>query len=81
MARGWESKSVEAQIESADTPAALSIDHSNGSAERKRLREKNNLMLSRQRVLQEIQASSNPRFHQMLHSTLEDLDKKLAQFE
>ncbi len=81
MARGWESKSVEAQIESSN-PANNPPNYSPRSAEEnEKLREKSILLLSRKRVLQEMQASSNPRFREMLGVALADLEKKLAQFE
>ena len=77
MARGWESKSVEAQQEAADEKSSrkrppLSPD------EAARLREKESLQLSRQRVLQQLQVSQNPRHRQLLEASLADLDEKLA---
>jgi hypothetical protein len=79
MARGWESKSVEAQIELA---------HANENVERPvnksvpvELRlQKNSLLLSRKRVAREIERSRNPRHTQILRAALDDLDKKLSKF-
>jgi len=78
MARGWESKSVEAQIESAAgkqpaihepelTPEQLQI-----------LRDKESLELSRTRVQRELAASQNPRYQQILRKALADLEGKLT---
>ena len=78
MARGWESKSVEAQIESAardqKTPSKPEL-----TAEQVReLRERENLQLSRTRVERELANSRNPRYQEILRKALADLDGKLA---
>lgn len=44
-------------------------------------REREQLVLSRNRVLQQIQAATNPRFRQMLEDALVDLDRKLKQLQ
>ena len=43
-----------------------------------RLREKQSLQLSRQRVLQQLQVSENPRHRQLLEVSLAELEEKLA---
>jgi hypothetical protein len=76
VARGWESKSVEAQQAEASDKSAN--DRPRMSAEEAaRWREKENLRLSRQRVLQELAASQNPRHRKLLEDSLADLDEKL----
>ena len=79
MARGWDSKSVEAQIEEnrAVTPTK------DGKAKRtpaqqQKLREKRILELARTKILADMQRSDNPRFKQMRQHALDDLDQKLA---
>lgn len=76
MARGWESKSVEAQIEESNSepakPHVLSAD------EIQIQRKKSGLLLSRQRVLQEMELSSNERYSELLRRTLRDLDRQIA---
>jgi hypothetical protein len=77
MARGWESKSVEAQQAEASEKLAkprppMSAD------EAARWREKESLRLSRQRVLQQLEASTNPRHRKLLQDALADLDDKLS---
>jgi hypothetical protein len=78
MARGWESKEVEMQIESAQeryehakkptaTPAQIALE-----------RERESIELSRGRVLQDMASASNPRYREMLQLSLEFLDAKLA---
>ena len=76
VARGWESKSVEEQQAEATSKsekprAKLSPE------EAARHREHESLRLSRQRVLQQIQAAQNPRHRQLLQEALADLDEKL----
>jgi hypothetical protein len=79
MARGWESKSVEAQQAEAQEPESNRSRMSGEEAAR--WREKESLRLSRQRVLQQLALSSNPRHRQVLERALADLDQKLGKFE
>ena len=78
MARGWESKSVEAQMEAAaendghGTPAV-----SPAELERKRVRQ--GLQLQRARVVQQLESAQNPNHRKMLESALADLDARLEQ--
>jgi len=79
MARGWESKSVEAQ-QSELRDKSLSSSKTRMSPEQAALfREKEKLRLSRSRVLQQIEASSSPRLRQVLEDALADLDRKLRE--
>ena len=75
MARGWESKSVEQQQEEAaatKTPGApLNAEQ---IAHQKR---RQGVLLSRQRVLQQLKTALNPRHRQMLQAALADLDAQL----
>ena len=76
MARGWESKSVEAQqAEAREKPAQFRPPMS--AKEAARWREKESLRLSRQRVLQQLEASQNPRHRQLLEDSLAELEEKL----
>jgi hypothetical protein len=76
VARGWESKSVEAQQAEASDKSANARPRMSAE-EAARWREKENLRLSRQRVLQELAASQNPRHRKLLEDSLADLDEKL----
>jgi hypothetical protein len=76
MARGWESKSVEAQQAEASEKSAKPRPPMS-TEEAARFREKESLQLSRQRVLQQLEASTNPRHRRMLEDSLADLDEKL----
>lgn len=80
MARGWESKSVEAQMEesssakrSANKPAALTQEQTQIQIK------KNDLILSRSRVLQQLEHSKNERYSELMRQTLAELDKQLAE--
>ena len=75
MARGWESKSVEQQQEEAATSKSLAARLTPEQAAREKRRQ--GLLLSRQRVLQQLEAASNPRHRQMLQAALADLDTQL----
>jgi len=77
MARGWESKSVEAQqaeaIEKSSKPRLkLSPE------EAARVRQKEVLRLSRQTVVQQLAANQNPRRRKLLEEALAELDEKLG---
>ena len=79
MARGWESKSVEQQQEEAATvkTRAAPLTAEQAAAQKRR----QGLLLSRQRVLQQLEAASNTRHRQMLESALADLDAQLKDQE
>jgi hypothetical protein len=79
MARGWESKSVEAQIDMhqahprkqhpAPTPESLDL-----------IRKKETILLSRTRVVRELDNAQNPRYKAVLTKALADLDAQLITF-
>jgi hypothetical protein len=78
MARGWESKSVESQMEAAESrQAALKVIHS--EEEIRQIRERESLELSRKRVLQDLEAARHPRHRQQLEAALAHLENRLKQ--
>jgi hypothetical protein len=80
MARGWESKSVEAQIDSAENgKPPLNVDKTPDPAYLELIRRRENLELSRTRVLRDLEASQNPRYKQILTNALADLNHKLSE--
>lgn len=80
MARGWESKAVEAQMEEAkDNTGEEKRQLSDG--ERKDQLERDNLKLSRAYVAQQIEASTNERYTESLRQALNEIDRKLASLE
>jgi hypothetical protein len=77
MARGWESKSVEAQ--QADAFEQSSTPKERITAEQAaQVRERDSLRLARQRIVQQLESNHDPRRRPMLESSLASLDEKLA---
>jgi hypothetical protein len=79
MARGWESKSVEAQIdmaEEAHRPTKKSDAPSPETLEL--LRKKETILLSRTRVARELNSAQNPRYKAVLMKALADLEAQLT---
>jgi vacuolar-type H+-ATPase subunit E/Vma4 len=81
MARGWESKSVESQIESAERRREESDAAALDADQIRRLREKESLQSSRTRVLNDLAACMNPRYREKLLAALSHLDEKLEEME
>ena len=77
MARGWESKSVEAQIEEKAQAFAQPVK-SRTPDQVQHIMEKRTLELARAKVAHELASSQNPRYTQMLQRYLSELDKKIA---
>lgn len=77
MARGWESKSVESQMDSANDKAAGS-GRARSDAEKRVRHEIKGLELSRAYVLRQIESSTNERYTQSLQQALSEIDGKLA---
>ena len=67
-----EAQQAEANDKSANLRPAMSAD------EAARWREKESLRLARQRVLQQLEVSQNPRHRKLLEDALADLDEKLG---
>jgi hypothetical protein len=81
MARGWESKSIESQIESASESSPDSGGHKQLSDdERKRNRERDQLLLSRTYVQRQLEAAGNERYRELLGKELAEIERKLAEF-
>jgi hypothetical protein len=79
MARGWESKSVEAQIEAAGGMAIGPPRGRPAPAKVEMQRRRESLLLSRTRVLAELQTARKERYRRMLQEMLEHLDRELAE--
>ena len=78
MARGWESKSVEAQIDSARTESAEAAKQPISPETAALIRKRETLLLARAHLRQQIQTSQHPRHRTMLETALVDLEKKIA---
>ena len=77
MARGWESKSVESQIESADSGSDRGEPLTPEQRQLKHKRE--GLEMSRRRVLQELEATRSAVRRASLEQALAFLDQQLAE--
>jgi hypothetical protein len=77
MARGWESKSIEAQQEEASERSSSPKTRLTPE-EAIRQREKESLRLARQSVIQQLEASQDLRHRTMLERALASLDEKLG---
>jgi len=78
MARGWESKSIESQIESADAERQMLHRTKLAAAQIELQRKRESLMLSRTRVMHEIESAQNNGYKRILQKALTDLDNKLS---
>lgn len=78
MARGWESKSVESQIDQATENKSNNSNAPLSDNEKKAKREREILLLARARVLQQIEASLNERYTESRRQALKELDEKLG---
>ena len=83
MARGWESKSVEEQIEAAREEKPLAIKPETHpedlNSEEKPSRQKESLLLARTRILKDLQTTENPRYRAFLESSLTAIDQQIKE--
>ena len=81
MARGWESKSVEAQIDDAKADRDAQVTPTMTARERERHAREQSLRLSRSRILSLLEATKSERYRAQLERTLEHLDAQLRETE
>lgn len=79
MARGWESKDIESQVEAKE-----SVTDSQGRGPKsveqiRREQERRDLQLSRTRITNDLQNATNPNHRKSLEAALAFLDKKIAE--
>ena len=79
MARGWESKGVEAQQDAASAPRKTGARIS--PEEAARLTQRATLMLARTRAQADLQTAGAPAHRAMLEQAIADLDRRLAELE
>lgn len=78
MARGWESKEIESQIEAAESRRSAVKPTELTEAERIVQREREHLESSRIRVLHDLETCRHPRHREQLESAIAFLDTRLA---
>jgi hypothetical protein len=81
MARGWESKSVEDQIEARESATARTPGPKLSPREIQLQAKRDGLQLARTRTLASLQAACDGRYRAHLERVLADLDAQLAEFE
>lgn len=79
MARGWESKDVESQVADRKTVAENSGKGQKTPEDIRKEQERRGLVLSRTRVLNELENAKHPNHRKSLEAALAHLDKKLAE--
>ena len=81
MARGWESKAVEDQINEADERARReqSAQDKLSPQERQRLQRMESLKLSRARTLDQLESVTNSAYREMLKRTLRSLETEIEE--
>ena len=78
MARGWESKDVESQVETTQFPKQKTGTGSKTPEELKRDEERKDLQLSRTRIVNDLATATHPQHRKSLEAALAHLDKKIA---
>ena len=78
MARGWESKSVESQMEAAAAQRAP-VHPARTEEQIRAEREREALLLTRKRVLHDIEGATHARYRQQLEAALKHLDQRLEE--
>jgi hypothetical protein len=79
MARGWESKDVESQVEDRKIVADTSSKTQKSPEELRRETERKGLALSRTRIVNDLETATHPNHRKSLEAALEHLDKKIAE--
>lgn len=79
MARGWESKDVESQVESSQAPKGTDGSKHKTAEQLHREQERNGLQLSRTRIVHDLESATNPNHRKSLEAALAHLDKKISE--
>jgi hypothetical protein len=77
MARGWESKSVEDQVNQAHEADTKGTKTQLTPSQAESRREKEVLLLSRARVEHQLETAQNPRYREQLTRALGDIDARI----
>jgi hypothetical protein len=79
MARGWESKDVEAQVESSKESMAAPGKAKKPADQLEKDRERQGLELSRKRIVNDLESATHPNHRKSLEAALAHLDEKIKQ--
>ncbi len=80
MARGWESKSIEAQIDMGESRQSAVLHNTPDPQTLELIRKRETILLSRTRVVRDLTSAQNPRYKAVLTKALAELDAQLATF-
>jgi hypothetical protein len=78
MARGWESKDIESQVEAKKTMTPAPGKGPKTPEEWRREQERSDLQLSRTRIINDLENATNPNHRKSLEAALAHLDQKIA---
>ena len=78
MARGWESKDVESQVESQKDPSKPFSSGNKPAEVDERSQQRKDLELSRIRIANDLANATHPNHRKTLEAALAHLDKKIA---
>ena len=81
MARGWESKSVEDQMDNAKADRDAQVKPRLSVEDRERDTRTQSLRLSRARIVGLLKSTRSERYRAQLEQTLEELDAQLRELE
>jgi hypothetical protein len=81
MARGWESKDVESQVEANTTVSDRSNNAQKSAEQLSKESEVRGLQLSRTRIVNDLETATNPHYRKSLEAALNHLDEKIAKLK
>lgn len=79
MARGWESKDVESQVEETQAPQQKAPRGQKSPEQIRREQQRKDLQLSRTRVLNDLATATHPNHRKSLEAALAHLEKELSE--
>jgi hypothetical protein len=78
MARGWESKDVESQVEAKTAVIESQAKAQKDAEQLRRDQERRDLQLSRIRIVNDLQTATHPNHKKSLEAALAHLDQKIS---
>jgi hypothetical protein len=78
MARGWESKDVESQVEATQAPQQKALQGNKSPEQIQREQQRKDLQLSRTRIVNDLASATHPNHRRSLEAALAYLDKQLS---
>jgi hypothetical protein len=81
MARGWESKSVEDQISSAEADRDAQAERQTSPLQREQGERRQSLLLSRAQILGRLKLATNNRYRAQLESALKHVEAQIKECE